>query len=512
MPIQVNLDALIPREDFEAVTDKDDAPVSQTIGVRSLKRKDFFYLALRKPDFQRETSEWDPDRVVGLIRTFIEGDLIPSVILWKNKEYLFVIDGSHRLSALIAWVHDDYGDGVLSQTFFNHSIPVEQLKCAMRTREVVLREIGSYEDHQKAAENPEGYGPDIVKRARALGSRALNLQWVRGNAAKAEDSFTRINQKAAMITPQELELIQGRRKPTTISARAIIRKGTGHQYWSAFGDEQQATIRQIAAELHSLLFEPILSYPIKSLDLPAGGSVYSGQALRMIYDFINLSIGAASVEDDTDGVRTIDCLRRCRRVAQLMLSNKPHSIGLHPAVYFYSWTGKQQPILFLTMASMLVSLERDKKLDFFIKHRAMLEKFILTNRTLMNQVIRKYGTKKSGEKNLKNFYDAVLGMLERGESPEKIPENLVKIPEYSYLQPSENPYDSQVPTRYTTQVKSGLILREMLASAPRCPICKGIIPIQAISIDHIERKSDGGLSIVKNAQITHPYCNTGIKS
>jgi len=511
MAVSVNLDALIPREDFEVFTDKDDAPVSQTIGVRNLERRDFFYLALRKPDFQRETSEWDSSRVVGLIRTFIEGDLIPSVILWKNKEYIFVIDGSHRLSALTAWVHDDYGDGELSQKFFNHSIPDEQIKYAKRTREMVNKEIGSYVDHQKAAENPEGFGPDIVKRARALGSRALNLQWVRGGAAKAEDSFTRINQQAAMITPQELELIQGRRKPTTIAARAIIRRGTGHQYWSAFGSAQQSEIRELATDLHVLLFEPTLNYPIKSLDLPAGGAVYSGPALRMVYDFVNLCVGTTNVEDDVDGGRTIECLKRCRRVAQLLLSNKSQSIGLHPAIYFYSWTGKQQPILFLTMASLIVELDRDNRLVYFIKNREKLEEFIMNNRTLLNQVIRKYGTKNSGSKHLKNFYDQVIKMISSGVPPEEIPEVLSKLAEYSYLQPGETSYDNISPTRYSTQVKSGLIIRNMLANAPRCPICKGLVPSQAISIDHIKRCADGGESTVDNAQITHPYCNTGYK-
>jgi len=511
MAASVNLDALISREDFEAVTDKDDAPVSQTINVRNLEKKDFFYLALRKPDFQRETSEWEPKRVAGLIKTFIDGDLIPAVILWKNKEYIFVIDGSHRLSAIVAWVNDDYGDGALSQTFFNHSIPDEQLKCAERTRDFINKEIGSYRDHQEAAENPEGYGPDIVKRSRALGSRALNLQWVRGNAAKAEDSFTRINQQAAMITPQELELIQGRRKPTTIAARAIIRRGTGHQYWSAFDDERQNYIRELANSLHKLLFEPALSYPIKTIDLPAGGAVYSGQALRMVYDFVNLCVGATSLDDDADGYRTIECMKRCRRVAQLILSNSPRSLGLHPAVYFYSWTGKQQPILFLTVTSLIVSLEREKKLDFFIQQREKLETFIINNRTLLNQVIRKYGTKKSGSRQLKNFYDQVLLFFGEGMSPEEVPNALVKMHEYSYLQPGESPADGYMSTRYSTQVKSGLVMCEMLSVAPRCPICRGLIPAQAISVDHITRCADGGESTVENAQITHPYCNTGYK-
>jgi hypothetical protein len=72
-----------------------------------------------------------------------------------------------------------------------------------------------------------------------LGSRVLNLQWVRGDAIKAEASFARINQQAATITPQELQLIKGRRKPEVMAARAIIKRGTGHQYWSNFAPEIQ---------------------------------------------------------------------------------------------------------------------------------------------------------------------------------------------------------------------------------------------------------------------------------
>jgi hypothetical protein len=112
------------------------------------------------------------------------------------------------------------------------------------------------------------------------------LQWVRGNANKAEDSFIRINQQAAIITPQELELLKSRRKPATIAARAIIRRGTGHKYWYSFDDKQQQQIEELATELHKMIFEPILQYPIKSLDLPAGGAVYSAPALRGWYTIL----------------------------------------------------------------------------------------------------------------------------------------------------------------------------------------------------------------------------------
>jgi hypothetical protein len=511
MATHVNLDALIEREDFEVISQGNEAPAKQSIQISDLQEDAFFYGAVRKPDFQRETAEWTPDRVVRLIRTFIEEDLIPGVILWQNKELLFVIDGSHRLSALIAWVQDDYGDGSRSQKFFNYDIPEEQKKVAQRTREMVEREFGSYKNHKEAIANQSAFGPDILARARRFGRLSLQLQWVHGNSVKAEDSFARINQQAATISPQELELIRSRRKPITIAARAIKRRGTGHQYWSSFKEKEQETIKELATELHKLIFNPPLHYPIKGLDLPAGGGVYSSTALRMVYDFIALCVGTPSKEDDEQGQRTIEYLMRCRRVMQMILSNDPSSLGLHPAVYFYSWTGKQQPILFLTIASLIVDAEQSKTLPDFIFRREAFEAFLMGNRPLLNQVIRKFGTKDSGMTHLRRFYDDVLQRIGNGVAVSELVESLRQESYYSYLQPAESPYDGVTPTRFSTQVKAGFVMRQLLATAPKCMICGGVVPSQAISIDHIQRKADGGTSTVDDAQLTHPYCNTGIK-
>lgn len=332
-----------------------------------------------------------------------------------------------------------------------------------------------------------------------------------GNADKAEDSFVRINQRAAVITPQELELLKNRRKPNTIAARAIIRRGTGHKYWSSFGEKEQQQIEEIATELHKLIFEPTLHYPIKSLDLPAGGSVYSAPALRMVFDFITMCVGVPSPEDDENGTRTIDYLTRCRRVMRVILSNHASSIGLHPAVYFYSWTGKQQPILFLVMAKLVIDLERSKQLPDFIRRRSDFESFLMSNRSLLNQVVRKFGTKESGGMHLRKFYDRILELIGKGSSSEQVVESLVADPTYSYLQPMESPYSGVSPTKFSAQVKSGALIRELLGTALRCAICGGLAPAQAISIDHRERKQDGGSSTADNAQVTHPYCNTGFK-
>jgi hypothetical protein len=83
--------------------------------------------------------------------------------------------------------------------------------------------------------------------------------------------------------------------------------------------------------------------------------------------------------------------------------------------------------------------------------------------------------------------------------------------EHPYLQPEESPYEAGPPARYSRQARSGLVIRDLLSHAPRCAICGGFIPSQAIKIDHIHRREDGGLATADNAQLTHPYCNTGYK-
>ena len=54
---------------------------------------------------------------------------------------VFVIDGAHRISALIAWVLDDYGDGTISKMFFDSIIPGAQNDNAEKTRRYIKKKI-----------------------------------------------------------------------------------------------------------------------------------------------------------------------------------------------------------------------------------------------------------------------------------------------------------------------------------------------------------------------------------
>lgn len=197
MANSIVLDALIPREDFE-VQDETSGTTRNvgTIGVRDLEYDSFFFSALRKPDFQRETNEWDEKRIVSLIESFVSGDLIPAVILWRSPaSYTFVIDGAHRLSALSAWINNDFGDGTISKKFYEGVIPKEQIDASEKTRKAVRKQIGLYEDYKLALRSPEKVESHISEKAKSLGALAIQVQWVEGDAKKAESSFLRLTNK-----------------------------------------------------------------------------------------------------------------------------------------------------------------------------------------------------------------------------------------------------------------------------------------------------------------------------
>src|SRR3989344_5950659 len=121
---KINLDALIHREDFEIAGTTNSGGKKTSISVVDLAPDAFFFSSLRKPDFQRETNEWDGKKIADFLESFLDCDLIPAIILWQSPSpNIFIIDGSHRISALKAWIDDDYGDGKTSKLFYDSAIP-----------------------------------------------------------------------------------------------------------------------------------------------------------------------------------------------------------------------------------------------------------------------------------------------------------------------------------------------------------------------------------------------------
>jgi hypothetical protein len=511
---KVNLDALIPREDFEVEETVNSGKKKETISIEDIKEDSFFISTIRKPDFQRETNEWDSQKICELIKSFVEGDLIPAIILWRSTGgYLFVIDGSHRLSALSAWVNDDYGDGKISKNFYDGILPDEQLTIAQETRKLVNKAIGSYEDFRLALKRPDKVTPDIVRHAKNLAALAIQLQWVEGDARKAESSFFKINQQAAPIDKTELKLLESRKKPNSIAARAIIRSGKGHKYWSSFPESIQLEVQKLAAEINEILFDPKLQTPIKTLDIPVGGRVYSSQALPLVLEFINIVCKARlNDKDDDTGEATIQTLKNVRKVAYRLNSNHASSLGLHPSVYFYSMDGRHKTASFFAMVDFVMELDKRKRINDFIDIRVKFEEFILEYDYLIQQITRKYRSAQKSYKHISSFFQEVVSAFQSGKP---INESIDKIISSSFnyltLQKLPDQYDT-LPKDFDKGKKSAIYIREALKNAPKCSICGGLIHRNSISFDHIQRKVEGGYATLDNGQITHPYCNTGYKN
>ncbi|MDT0358132.1 DUF262 domain-containing protein [Herbaspirillum huttiense F1] len=516
---KVNLDAIIPREDFEIDESNNPGKKKETLSIEDIKSDAFFFSNLRKPDFQRETNEWDKKKIADFIDSFLDGDLIPAIILWRSTGgYLFVIDGSHRLSSLAAWINNDYGDGSISQQFYDGIIPEEQREIAEDTRRLVRKRIGLYSDFKLALTNPDKVSPEIFKRAKNLAALAIQLQWVEGDASKAENSFFKINQQAAPIDKTELVLLESRKKPNCIAARAIVRSGKGHKYWSEFSQENQAAIQELAREINEILFAPQLKTPIKTLDIPIGGKNYSAQTLPLILDFVNIvnAVPAAFKDllpDDETGIATVSMLTKTRRLAWRLNSSHSSSLGLHPVVYFYSQEGRHKVASFYATVSLMLALEKSNAFDKFTRIRQSFEEILLEYDYLVQQINRRYRSALGSYSHIADYYFHLITALDNGLTKDDSVGSLLKSEKFSYLTLNiESSPQVITSPDFTSERKSAVFIKSAFTSAPRCSICNGFIHRNSITIDHAVRRQDGGTGSVENGQLAHPYCNTTYKN
>jgi hypothetical protein len=515
----VNLDALIKRADLAARGEEGEDITS--LSVVGLEPKGFLYPALRKPDFQRETAAWSPEQVADLISTFVCRDLIPSVILWRAGQDVFVIDGAHRLSALIAWVHDDYGDGEVSRRYFHDFIPDDQRRAAAKTRDLVNAAVGSYHDHKMAIDFPQKARSDIAERAPRIGWQEIQAQWIRNaDHEKAEKSFFRINQGGTAIDAVEQRILKARGSATALAARAINRAGTGNRYWNKFDNEIQSEISALGNEIYEVLFEPALALPIRTLDLPLGGPGYGSKVLPFVFDLINHinKLQAADASNkrvtrdefpvDESGEKTLAYLKETRKVLWRLCSNHPSSLGLHHALYFYARSGIFQPGAVLAF----VELFRDwdtPEYKVFTEVRAPFEEFLLANRSI-TEAIRRLGSGSRSRPRVVSLYRRVLADLRNGMSARDIAAKLADDPNFDFLIYLPEDVLDFGDGAFSRDAKGAAFLQSALPSAPKCPTCRGLMHINGMQVGHVRAKRDGGTGHPNNAVMQHPFCNSTV--
>jgi hypothetical protein len=518
----VNLDAMIRRDDF-AVRGSQVASAEpiKSLSIETLSATGMLVPLLRKPDFQRETNHWTPVQVVSFLESFLDNELIPSIILWQSESFVFVIDGGHRLSTLRAWIEDDYGDGQISLTFYSNEISTGQRKIASKIRDLVEQKIGKYTDVKRALIHPDDQDAKLVQRARNMATRSLSLQWVNGDAEKAETSFFKINTQGTPLDDTEELLLRNRACSVAIAARSIVRAGTGHKYWSKFPGSNIATIEQKSKKLHDLFFTPEINQPIKTLDLPLGGTKSPILALDLLMNLISTTCAdvgksrrpISEFAIDTDGLKTIEVLDECLAVMTRVTGNDAGSLGLHPAVYFYSDKGRHIPDLLLGMLYLFKERIKNNDSHFFKKFiaaRELMETCLVSKKHLITQALQIARSKTRFERSADLFKFLVDECSKKTiPSDESIVAVIIPNAQSKILAISQNSSSTQ----FSTETKSQIYLRDSLRSALRCSICHGLIePAKSVSYDHVERVREGGIGDAGNGQMTHPYCNTAIKN
>ena len=241
--------------------------------------------------------------------------------------------------------------------------------------------------------------------------------------------------------------------------------------------------------------------------------------MRLVFEFVNIANGLttdkklAETEADKEGSKTLAFLKK---VAVFWRPESPGRIlrrsGLHPAVYFYGATGRYQPPAFLAACGGFIQeLEEHRQFNKFTAARARFENFLLTYRYFTNQVIGRYGSGTKSMDPLVTLDHVILDGVTAGKTDKEIVADLQsqrKLNALKEMTEEDREYRKNFFSPYT---KLMAFLRDALQNALRCKNCGARIHKQSISIDHIERKEDGGRGDVGNAQLTHPYCNSGYK-
>jgi hypothetical protein len=507
MAQRVNLDAMIPRADFGALGGVFTHQQFKDFPLLHLEDASPIRAMLRKPDFQRETNHWTPEQVTTFVASFVDGELIPSLILWRSALHVFVIDGGHRLSALRGWMNNDYGDGAISIALYGlNGISKEQKRAADRTRKLIDGKIGPY-TKLKGLVGAKDLDEILSRRVGNVLTRALDHQWVEGTPDVAESSFFKINSQGTPLDDVEEMLLRNRTKAIAIASRAILRAGTGTKYWSKFPIENQEKIEKAAAEFHELLFDPEADLAVRTVELPIGGTVSPVNALALLVDFLTIAstlpAKARNVERDdadVDGTDTLKVLKLAREIGGRLAGNNAESLGLHPAVYFYNERGVYTRHLFLGLVRLISEHVRNNDNKFFktfTKVRRNLEDFLVANKSLIGQGFANVN-RDARVIRVRDMLDTLIKWLDKKES-------FTTEDVFASIGLAGRILDVRTQiiagVKVSEATKAALAISAGLAAAPRCPICGGLLyPKKSVSYDHNKPAREGAIQRVMDCR------------
>ncbi|HYF81682.1 MAG TPA: DUF262 domain-containing protein [Clostridia bacterium] len=560
--VNVNLDHHIPSEALMTSGEIEQIPKSEEAQLHQkshLELRDFFddeaglsiWDRLRKPEFQRPTNHWDDNKCINLLQTLRGNQVIPGVIFWLNTltGHIFVLDGAHRLSVIRAWLMDDWGDS--KQALEYGYIEEDELSASKRIRGIIKEQIGSYKEcltarkaFKKAVDGRQNPADVLPIDTESKGRFAYNLntslripiQWVTGDYEIAEQSFININMGGTPLSPEEATYLNNRRSPVARAMAGIISNGRKEFLWIDGKDR----CNEISKGLYTLLLSPsdnlstkikITEYPLCILKKQLSFDRY--EFLQNLFTVVNhgqtggnninktLEKYAEEKDNTVVAVETQNQLEKLNGLLTQILGNKPQSLGICPAFYFYTSKGQFRQMLFLLFL-MWFTKESDEdvkqlKLTLSLNRDVFEEVWMLCKDYIFRSLSRKGAGPARLSKNHVDVLDQLLDYVVQGRK-DKLSAVDIAI---NYMQNS-NHVDKKILKDFLADIntdngtpfkhfsKGTKVQQEMysyFSSCYRCEICGGTIDFGSYQLDHKKARAKGGSNAVKNSRIVHPWCN-----
>lgn len=423
-----NLEHLIPRTEIleqEDIMNHNQSDRRSNFTLPELEKDAFFYQQLKKPIFQRDTNQWSISKMETLISTFLNDGLIPAIILWEdNSGDIFIIDGAHRISSLLAWVNSDYGkDNELQES--NHA----------SIEEYINSRIGSYKDIKFSNDD------EYKMKKQIIAKRGIALQWVNGEYEKVKEAFIRINEQGVVISEDEKELIQNDKLPTSILSRAVLSHGLG---------QKSANQTPITEHIFNSFFKPILSTQMNNY--PLAGSLDEEFVISKIYT-------AFKIVDNKESLDIITLEEKMQNTLRFI----QNELEICQKVYFYGITKHHKTNSFYGFIRFsLVLKDSPDLLKRFWLNRERFESYLVLHDRHIQEIARKKRQAKNAYEEISNYYQMVLESCETGNYTE------LKR-KFSYLG-----FEYEEPT-----TPRGITLRqnyeESIEIVPKCLVCGGFI-------------------------------------
>lgn len=556
--VNVSIDHLIPSEslftkgEYDKVGKSEEAKLHQK---SNLDYRDFLddvsgltiWDRLRKPEFQRPTFCWEDEKYTNLLRALQNNRVIPGVIFWLNTStgHIFVLDGAHRLSTIRAWFLNDWGDSQKAQEY--NYLEEDEKAAAHRLRKLISDEVGSFEACISAgklyrdAVNSRKDPFDVMDEETAIKGRffynlttslTIPIQWVVGDYKVAEESFLNINTGGTPLEKEEVNFLQYRRSPVSRAITGIISNGYKESVWI---DNIEECI-DISKKLYNILLsdsdnhinESIRYMPFVRLHKKNG--FYKHSFLLNLFSIVAhkktgenlLQATLSHMSDEENEIvvaqKTLDTLKGLESNLNNVRGKFPQSMGLYPPLYFYSTDGKyreQMLLMFLAWFSKGNDVDIKKRKFKFSLVRAVFEECWFISRDYIFYAMNRKGI---GPRRLtEHAIDVIEKFVESvSVGVKKNKGNLHIIKEFlkEYHEPTYISFSSDIESvgqkskPFTSTVKNKIVIQNMIESQVKCEICGGYVDLEnSHQIDHINERSNGGTNDIKNARVTHPYCN-----